>query len=113
MQVWMDGEGSILYKHYEKTVASRQVLNFSSAHSSTCKRNVHIQEVMRRILNCSARLDWQEEVAPVIDDYMARMRSAGYKERTIRKEQDIFSSQKLAGGGEERFEEKKKENMVC
>ena len=39
-----------------------------------------MQELLRRILNTSARLDWQTEVAPVLTEYMARMYKAGYSE---------------------------------
>ena len=35
---------------------------------------------MRRRLNCSVRLDWDTEVAPVVTIYMSRMKKAGYDE---------------------------------
>ena len=57
MKVWMDGEGTVLYTHYEKPMSNRSVLNSKSAHPASCKRSVHTQEVLRRILNCSKRLD--------------------------------------------------------
>ena len=81
MKVWTDNEGTILYQHYEKAVSSKTVLNAKSAHSAACKRSVHTQEVVRRLLNTSWRLDWQEETAPVITEYMRRMKVAGYGER--------------------------------
>ena len=81
MKVWTDREGNILYQHYEKDVSSKTVLHSKSAHSAACKRSVHTQEVLRRLLNCSRRLQWEEQVAPFVTDYMNRMRSAGYKER--------------------------------
>ena len=52
-----------------------------SAQSKACKRGVHTQEIMRRLLNSSARLDWKTEVAPVITQYLSRMMQAGYPER--------------------------------
>ena len=35
---------------------------------------------MRRLLNSSTRLNWDEEIAPVCSQYMARMMQAGYSE---------------------------------
>lgn len=81
MKVWMSEEGTILYQHYEKDVSRKTVLNAKSAHSAACKRGVHTQEVLRRLLNTSHRLDWKEETAPVITEYMRRMREAGYGEK--------------------------------
>ena len=63
MEVWTDVEGNILYRHYEKDVSRKTVLHSKSAHSAACKRGVHTQEIVRRILNTSQRLKWEEEVA--------------------------------------------------
>ena len=68
------------YQHYEKPVASTLLVKANSAQSENCKRNTHVQELVRRILNCSPRLDWQVDVAPVLTNYMARMMTAGYSE---------------------------------
>ena len=77
---WKDDSNFMVFKHYEKKVASKKVLHASSAQSSTCKKSVHVQEVLRRLLNCSSRLDRDSEVAPVVTDYMARMKDGGYNE---------------------------------
>ena len=81
MKVWTDSDGVLLYQHYEKPVSSKTVLNARSAHSAACKRSVHTQEVIRRLLNCSHRLSWETGVAPFVTDYMNRMKSAGYGEK--------------------------------
>ena len=81
MKVWVSDEGTLLYQHYEKDVSSKTVLNAKSAHSAACKRGVHTQEVVRRLLNSSHRLDWRTEIAPVITEYMRRMKAAGYGEK--------------------------------
>ena len=81
MKVWTDESGNILYQHYEKDVSSKTVLHVKSAHSSACKRGVHTQEILRGIMNTSHRLNWREETAPVLSEYMARMKAAGYKEK--------------------------------
>ena len=80
MKVWVNEDGYIIYQHYEKPVCSKTVLHSQSAHSSACKRSVHTQEVLRRLMNSSHRLNWESEIAPVISEYMIRMKSAGYNE---------------------------------
>ena len=81
MKVWTDEEGRILYSHYEKPMSRRTVLNAGSAHPGSCKKSVHIQEVLRRMFNCTRRIDWEKETAPCVTDYMQRMREAGYNEK--------------------------------
>ena len=81
MKVWMSGDGYIMYQHYQKPMASKKVMHSQSAQSTQCKRNVHTQEIIRRLLNSSARLDWERETAPVVTEYMGRMAVAGYSER--------------------------------
>ena len=63
MKGWIDGEGTLLYKHYEKKVSSKTVLNAKSAHSATCKRSVHTQEVIRRLLNTGFKKHLKASVA--------------------------------------------------
>ena len=81
MSVWMDSDNNIVYEHYQKSVASKQILSAHSVQSTTCKRSVHVQEVLRRILNNSTGLDWDKSVAPVLTEYMKRMQQAGYDEK--------------------------------
>ena len=70
-----------MFQHIEKPMASRKIMHAKSAQSTTCKNSVHTMEIMRRLLNSSTRLDWKNEVAPVISNYMARMMDAGYPEK--------------------------------
>jgi hypothetical protein len=56
------------------------VLNSRSAQSASCKKSVHVQEILRRIMNTFDRLDWFSDIEPVLKDYMARMMAAGYTE---------------------------------
>ena len=81
MKVWMSRDEHVVYQHYEKDVASKTILHSQSAHASSCKRSVNTQEVLRRLMNSSHRLDWKTETAPVITEYMRRMRVAGYGEQ--------------------------------
>ena len=80
LKVWMDDEHNVVYEHYEKPMASKKVMNVQSAHSMTCKKSVHVQELLRRMLNTSSRLEWNESAAPVLTDYMQRMMKAGYSQ---------------------------------
>ena len=80
LKVWTNKEGEIVYTHYEKPMANKNVLHAKSAHTGTCKRSVHTQEVLRRLMNCSKQLDWEEEITPIINEYMYRMKIAEYKE---------------------------------
>ncbi len=81
MKVWTNEKGEVLYKHYEKPMASKTVLHSQSAHPSHCKKSVHVQEIIRRLLNCSSKLSWERETAPIVTEYMLRMKVAGYGER--------------------------------
>ena len=81
MNVWMDSSSYIVYQHYQKQVASKQIMSAQSAQSAACKRSVHVQEVVRRILSTSRRLCWEESVAPVLSQYMKQMQTAGYDQK--------------------------------
>ena len=50
MKVWLDKKGIAYYKHYEKAVASKLLIPARSAHAASCKRSVHICEIVRRCL---------------------------------------------------------------
>ena len=80
LKVWTNDKGDILYTHYEKPMSSKSILHIKSAHTESCKRSVHTQEVLRRLLNCSKQLDWESEIAPVVTEYMYRMKLAEYRE---------------------------------
>ena len=84
MEVWMDKDGTIMYSHYEKPMKLKTVINSKSAHPAACKRGVHTQEILRRIFNCSRRLNWERDTVPFLEEYMIRMKRAGYSE-TYRK----------------------------
>ena len=112
MKVWLGEEdGRIYYQHFEKPTSSKLVISSRSAHSGTCKRSVHINELVRRMSNTSQRLDWTEHVAPVLTEYMRRMMAAGYKENyrknILQNAISIFNI-KLQKSNEKKKEGKKK-----
>ena len=58
MKVWVDTcEGLIMFQHYEKPMASVNIMHAESAISVTCQHSVHTQEIMHRLLNSSPLLD--------------------------------------------------------
>ena len=82
MKVWTENEtGNVMYTHYEKPMASKSVIHSTSAHPEHCKNGVHVQEVIRRLMNCSRRLHWEQDTAPVVSENMRRMKYAGYTEK--------------------------------
>ena len=81
MKVWMNEDGNILFEHYEKPTASKNILHAKSAQSVSCRNSVHTQELLRRMLNSSPLLDWRSCVAPVLTEYMLRMLRSGYPEK--------------------------------
>ena len=81
MKVHINNEGLVIYEHYEKPVTTKLVISERSAHSANCKRSVHVSELIRRMTNTSRRLDWNTSVVPVLQDYLQRMKAAGYNER--------------------------------
>jgi hypothetical protein len=81
MKVSMDNEKFAVYQHYEKPVSSKQVIHAQSALSPRCKLSVHVSEIVRRILNTSCRLDWDNTTSHFLTDYMVRMKEAGYNEK--------------------------------
>ena len=80
MKCWLDNSGNVLYTHYEKPTASKQIISTRSAHSGSCKRSVHVNELVRRMMNVSPSLSWTEYTVPVLEEYMRRMARAGYGE---------------------------------
>ena len=77
---WMSPIGIISYKHFEKEVSNKEKMHAHSAQSAACQKSVHVQKILRRVFNTSNRLEWDEEVAPVLTDYMGRMHLDGYSE---------------------------------
>ena len=78
MKCWIDGNGNAVYQHYEKPVSTKMIISSRSAHSNSCKRSVHISELVRRMVNTSRKLNWDQYVVPALNDYMIRMAKAGY-----------------------------------
>ena len=80
MKCWISEDGHLEYEHYEKPMASKLVIPARSAHSDNSKRNVHVCELVRRLMNTSRRLSWSQYFVPILEEYMKRMMKAGYHE---------------------------------
>ena len=78
MACWLDDQGLARHIHYEKAVSSKELIPERSAHSNSCKRSVAISEIVRRCMNTSRGLDWDTYFVPCLDNYMARLKKAGY-----------------------------------
>ena len=65
----MDDETLIQFEHYEKPTASRLVLSAQSALPMKQKRNIHINECVRRLRNCSPEMEWEEK-REFLQDYV-------------------------------------------
>ena len=79
MKVWLDDDtGNLYHKHYQKPMASDLLISERSAHPKSSKRSIHIAEIVRRLVNISRDLDWETYFVPVLSEYMARMKAAGY-----------------------------------
>ena len=76
----MSEDNTIVYEHYETPVATKKVLNSKSALAWGTKRNVAIEECVRRLQNCSPNLPWEVKAA-FLSEYMGRLKQAGYNER--------------------------------
>ena len=67
LKVWVGGDGLVWYEHFEKPTASRVVLPARSALPMNQKRNIHINECVRRLRNCKMELPWETKLEYVQD----------------------------------------------
>ena len=79
LKCWLDEEGIIRFEHYEKLMASKLLLSANSALPKKQKRNIHINECVRRLQNCSPDLSWGEKRV-FLQEYVVRLYHAGYSE---------------------------------
>ena len=77
MQIWVDKDNLIQHVFYEKEVASKFLIPFRSAHSTKQKKLLLINEVERRMVNCSPDLPWSE-TSKVLNLFSHKMKRSGY-----------------------------------
>ena len=62
-------------------MSSKTVQYIKSSHSSSCKRGVHTQEIVQDKLNTSNRLNSKGNAAPILTEYVRRIKDAWYPEK--------------------------------
>ena len=67
LKCWIGADGQIWFHHYEKPMASRMVLPVRSALPMNQKRNIHVNECVRRLRNCKPEMEWEMKTKFVQD----------------------------------------------
>jgi hypothetical protein len=80
LKCWIGADGQIWFHHYEKPMASKMVLPARSALPMTQKRNIHINECVRRLRNCKPEMEWEKK-REFVQDYVVRLFHGGYTEQ--------------------------------
>ena len=75
------GDVKIMHEHYIKDVATRGLIDNSSAHPRDMKHNVLVNEATRVLRNGSSELEW-EQVTHHLDYFVKRMQYSGYSQET-------------------------------
>ena len=79
-QVRVAEDNTIDYIFFEKEIACKYVMMRESAMSAKVKMNTLTQEVIRRLRNTRASLDWDEFKAPILTEFCKKMARSGYPE---------------------------------
>ena len=79
-QVRVAEDNTIDYLFFEKEIACKYVMMRNSAMSARVKMNCLTQEVIRRLRNTRASLDWDEYKAPILTEFSKKMARSGYPE---------------------------------
>ena len=69
-----------MHEFYYKEVSSKSVINARSALAWGSKKTILTQEVLRILLNCSTRLQW-EIVTGHVNEMMLHIQYSGYDQR--------------------------------
>ena len=70
--------GKIMYKFYVKPMANNLTLQLGTGLSKNTVFSSLRQELIRRMLNCSLDLDWDERLM-VIEDYIQVLVNSGHR----------------------------------
>ena len=84
LNIWVRKDNIVLYIFYQKPMASNMVIQKRSAMPENMRVATLNQEVIRRMLNTSERLDVGHRVK-VIDEYAQKLSNSGYDMEYIRK----------------------------
>ena len=76
--IWVGDDNKVLYRHYQKPMASNMVLQRGSAMPENMKVASLNQEVIRRMMNTSEDLDISVRTE-VVDEYAQKLFNSGFK----------------------------------
>jgi hypothetical protein len=76
LKLWVEEE-TICFCFYSKEMSSKFFIPFRSAHSNKMKRSMLANEGLRRLLNMSPHLHWNESVK-VMNEFSVKMWRSGY-----------------------------------
>ena len=76
--IWVGDDNKVLYRHYQKPMASNMVLQRGSAMPENMKVASLNQEVLRRMMNTSEELDMSVRTE-VVDEYAQKLFNSGFK----------------------------------
>ena len=96
LNIWVDENNIVMYIFYQKPMSSSMVIQRRSAMPENMRMSTLNQEVIRRMLNTSERLDmtWRNRI---VDDYAQKLRNSGY---------DLEYTRKVIMGGLTGYERK-------
>jgi hypothetical protein len=77
LKIWVDKEDIIKFSFFSKEMSSKYFIPMSSAHSQSMKKSMLSNEGLRRLLNMSPDLPWEEYVE-VMNQYAVKMWRSGY-----------------------------------
>ena len=86
LNTWLEKEGVVQIKHvfYKKPMTTKYTLLNGTAYPNGRLRAVLIEEVLRRLRNCSPDMDWKEK-GKFVTEYAKEMKNSGHSEK-FRKE---------------------------
>ena len=84
LNIWVREDNMVVYIFYEKPMASSMVVQKRSAMPENMRVSTLNQEVIRRMLNTSERLDDTHRIKAV-DDYSQKLCNSGYDKEYTRK----------------------------
>ena len=76
LKLWVH-EDQIKFSFYSKEMASKFFIPYQSAHSLSMKKRMLANEGLRRLLNMSPDLEWEESVT-VMNEFVVKMWRSGY-----------------------------------
>ena len=103
-QVRVAEDNTIDYLFFEKEIACKFVMMRDSAMSARVKMNTLTQEVIRRLRNTRASLDWDEFKVPILTEFCKKMARSGYPQE--------YRSVVIKSGGETAGSESERREAV-